>query len=51
MTFNAIHFQPQNRICDFHCENNDKNVKMMKNAIYFAHTFLINEAHITVSYF
>lgn len=47
----AIHFQLQNRICDFHCENNDRNVKRMKNTIYFAHTFLINEAHITMYYF
>lgn len=47
----AIHFQLQNRICDFHRENNDKYVKTIKNAICFVHIFLINEAHITVSYF
>lgn len=35
----AIHFQLQNRICDLHRENNDKDVRTVKNAIYFAHTF------------
>lgn len=39
----AIHFHSQNRICDFHCENNDKTVKRMKNTIYYAHTFLVSK--------